>query len=128
MAGRPWAKLASFASLENVLIVPVILKTERLEQGRHDAEAWKECAQLVVLEELLNPSHDGQGLEPGLTQEKLLLDQEGHAGGYGVELLQTKVAQAQRSPDLRSDFLCGFGVELFRIRKCTQRGLRGGQS
>lgn len=82
---------------------------------------------------LYSLSRDGQGLDPGLTQEKLLLDREG-GGGMGTGgwalwggALTNQGVPAEGSPDSCPDFLCGFGVGLFRIRKHTQRGLQKGQ-
>lgn len=82
---------------------------------------------------LYSLSWGGQGLDPGLAREELLLGREGgggmRAGGWALwgGALTNQGVQAEGSPDLCPDFLCGFGVGLFRIRKHTQRGLQKGQ-
>lgn len=118
---------------KSILTVPVIPPNSPTLTGKGQCRGVKGVCSAADSKRAYSLSWDGQGLDPGLTQEKLLPDREG-GGGMGTGgwalwggALTNQGVPAEGSPDSCPDFLCGFGVGLFRIRKHTQRGLQKGQ-
>ena len=109
-----------------ILTLPVFPQTDPPEQGRDNAGMRGVCS-AVDSRRVYSLSHDGQGLDPGLTQETLLLDREGARRALWGGAPPNQRVPAKGSPDLCSVLPLWFWVGLFRIRKRAQRGQQRGQ-
>lgn len=100
--------------------MPVFPQTDPPKQGRDNAGMRGVCS-AVDSRRVYSLSHDGQGLDPGLTQETLLLD----TGRSGVELLQIKGSRPREAPIYALCFLCGFGWGSSESGSMLREGSRG---